>query len=67
MTRLAAVRGERDATAVAAALDSVRRDAAAQVNVMPAIVAAVKAYASVGEITAALTAVYGRYHEPVRF
>jgi len=27
----------------------------------------VKTYASVGELTAALTAVYGRYREPVRF
>jgi methylmalonyl-CoA mutase N-terminal domain/subunit len=34
---------------------------------MPSIVAAVKAYASVGEITAALTGVFGRYREPVRF
>jgi methylmalonyl-CoA mutase, N-terminal domain len=67
VARLAEVRGERDAAAVAIALDSVRRDAAAGANVMPAIVAAVKAYASVGEITAALTAVYGRYREPVRF
>jgi methylmalonyl-CoA mutase N-terminal domain/subunit len=67
VARLAEVRGERDAAAVAIALDSVHRDAAAGANVMPAIVAAVKAYASVGEITAALTAVYGRYREPVRF
>jgi methylmalonyl-CoA mutase N-terminal domain/subunit len=34
---------------------------------MPAIVAAVKAYASVGEITTALVSVVGRYREPVRF
>jgi methylmalonyl-CoA mutase N-terminal domain/subunit len=27
----------------------------------------VKVYATVGEITAALVAVYGRYREPVRF
>ena len=36
-------------------------------NTMPAIVTAVKAYASVGEITSALTEVYGRYREPIRF
>jgi methylmalonyl-CoA mutase N-terminal domain/subunit len=34
---------------------------------MPAIVEAVKAYASVGEITAALKLVFGAYREPVRF
>ena len=34
---------------------------------MPAIIAAVKAYASVGEITARADGVYGRYREPVRF
>jgi methylmalonyl-CoA mutase N-terminal domain/subunit len=34
-------------------------------NVMPAIVEAIKAYATVGEITGQLAAVYGRYREPV--
>ena len=34
---------------------------------MPAIMEAVKAYASVGEITNELVQVYGRYQEPVRF
>jgi len=67
VARLADMRRTRDAAAVARALDDVRRDAAAGANTMPAIVDAVKAYASVGEITAALVAVYGRYREPVRF
>jgi methylmalonyl-CoA mutase N-terminal domain/subunit len=34
---------------------------------MPALMAAVKAYATVGEMTQALVAVYGRYREPIRF
>ena len=34
---------------------------------MPASVAAVKAYASVGEITTRLVGVFGRYQEPLRF
>ncbi len=34
---------------------------------MPAIVEAVKAYASVGEITNRLVGVFGRYREPIRF
>ncbi|MFO1309998.1 MAG: methylmalonyl-CoA mutase family protein [Burkholderiales bacterium] len=61
------VRRAREAGAVARALDDVRRAAAARENAMPAIVAAVKAYATVGEITAALVSVVGRYREPVRF
>jgi methylmalonyl-CoA mutase N-terminal domain/subunit len=64
---LAEVRRTRDAAAVARTLDAVRRTAAGGVNTMPAIVDAVKAYASVGEITAALVDVFGRFREPVRF
>ncbi len=64
---LEAVRAERDAGLVADALARVRSAAAQGQNVMPAIVEAVKAYASVGEITAELVAVYGRYREAIRF
>ncbi|MBP8007017.1 MAG: methylmalonyl-CoA mutase [Burkholderiales bacterium] len=67
VARLADVRRTRDAAAVAQSIEGVRRAAADGVNTMPAIVAAVKAYATVGEITAALTSVVGRYREPVRF
>ncbi|MEW5864140.1 MAG: methylmalonyl-CoA mutase family protein [Pseudomonadota bacterium] len=61
------VRAERDGRSVARALERVRADARAGVNVMPAIMEAVKAYASVGEITRMLVDVFGRYREPVRF
>jgi methylmalonyl-CoA mutase, N-terminal domain len=61
------MRRERDAPLVEAALVSVRRAAEEGGNVMPAVMEAVKAYASVGEITRRLTEVYGRYQEPVRF
>ncbi|MFO1219709.1 MAG: acyl-CoA mutase large subunit family protein [Burkholderiaceae bacterium] len=61
------LRGERDAGAVQAALAQLRADAQAGRNVMPALMRAVKAYASVGEMTQELVAVYGRYREPVRF
>src|SRR5690606_29671893 len=64
---LARVRAERDDAAVARALDRVARDAAAGANLMPAIVEAVKAYASVGEITKQMVKVFGRYREPLRF
>jgi methylmalonyl-CoA mutase N-terminal domain/subunit len=61
------VRAERDEAAVARALERVARDAQAGVNLMPAIVEAVKAYASVGEITHQMVKVFGRYREPIRF
>ena len=64
---LGAIRRERDAKPVAAALARVRRAAEERANVMPAVVDAMKAYASVGEVTHELAAVYGRYREPVRF
>ncbi len=67
VARLAEVRTEREGPRVAAALASVRVSAESGSNVMPAIVEAVKAYATVGEITQLLAAVYGRYREPVRF
>jgi methylmalonyl-CoA mutase N-terminal domain/subunit len=60
-------RAERDNAAVTRALQRVARDARAAVNLMPAIVDAVKAYASVGEITNQMVTVFGRYIEPVRF
>ena len=65
--RLEEVRATRDAGAVAAALAAVSAAARSQRNTMPAIVAAVKAYATVGEITRALESVFGRYQEPTRF
>ena len=61
------VRARRDAFGVRDALARVRQDAQTGVNVMPAIIAAVKAYASVGEITRELVDVFGRHREPIRF
>jgi methylmalonyl-CoA mutase N-terminal domain/subunit len=65
--RIVQLREERDGAAVEATLAKLVTDAQAGVNVMPAIMAAVKAYATVGEMTDALVSVYGRYQEPVRF
>ena len=64
---LADQRRQRDAIAVARALERVEADARSGANLMPAIVQAVKAYASVGEITERLVGVFGRFVEPVRF
>ncbi|OGA70729.1 MAG: methylmalonyl-CoA mutase [Betaproteobacteria bacterium RIFCSPLOWO2_12_FULL_65_14] len=61
------IRGERDNAKLKAALARLATDARAERNVMPAIMDAVKAYASVGEITRELAKVYGRYKEPIRF
>ena len=61
------VRGERDAARVGAALARVEADARSGANLMPAIMEAVKAYASVGEITRVMVGVFGRFREPVRF
>ncbi len=48
-----------------AALDEVERRARGTENLMPAILAAVEAYATVGEISDALRRAFGEYHESV--
>jgi methylmalonyl-CoA mutase N-terminal domain/subunit len=60
------VRRERSNDAVARALATLRADAEAGRNVMPALMDAVKAYATVGEMTNAMVDVYGRFQEPTR-
>ena len=64
---LNAVKAERSQAEVDRTLAMVKAAAEADDNVMPAIVAAVKAYATVGEITKKLVEVYGYYQEPIRF
>ncbi len=64
---LNAVKAERDQGEVDRTLAMVKAAAQADDNVMPAIVAAVKAYATVGEITKKMVEVYGYYQEPIRF
>ena len=61
------VRSRRDGAEASAGLTRIRGAAEAGENVMPAMVDAVKAYTTVGEITDALVEVYGRYQEPIRF
>jgi methylmalonyl-CoA mutase N-terminal domain/subunit len=58
---------ERDGDAVDAALTRVKEAAAGKENVMPSIMAAVTAYATVGEIMGALRDEFGAFREPVRF
>jgi methylmalonyl-CoA mutase N-terminal domain/subunit len=62
--RLAGVRQRRSPAAVDETLARVGADAAvSEVNLMPAILDAVRAYATVGEIVGALSAVFGRWAE----
>jgi methylmalonyl-CoA mutase N-terminal domain/subunit len=64
--RLNAVRASRDLQAVSAALNKVREAAANSQNVMPAMMDAVRVYATLGEITKTLKQVFGEFREPVR-
>ncbi len=64
--RLAEVRSGRDAGAVESALAGVREACAGTANVMPAMIRAVRAYASLGEIVAVMKQVLGEYREPIR-
>ena len=64
LARLRKVKVDRDDDRVRAALDRIRRDAAdPTVNLMPAILDAVTAHVTVGEITAALESVFGTWTE----
>jgi methylmalonyl-CoA mutase N-terminal domain/subunit len=63
--RLQALRKERSATAVKQALDAVRATARGKDNLMPIILGAVKAEATLGEVSDALRDVFGEYRETV--
>ncbi|MBO8141257.1 MAG: methylmalonyl-CoA mutase family protein [Firmicutes bacterium] len=61
--RLARVRARRDEEQVRRALASVRHAAAGPGNLVPPVLEAVKAYATLGEIVDELRAVFGEYDE----
>jgi methylmalonyl-CoA mutase N-terminal domain/subunit len=62
--RLDSVRRKRSSQAVDAALEKVAADAADPlVNLVPSILAAARAYATVGEVVGALASVFGRWAE----
>jgi len=63
--RLHALRAKRETTKTKAALAELERRAKSTENLLPAILTAVEAYATVGEISDALRRVYGEYHESV--
>ena len=65
LKRLAIVKDRRSSETVAAALNRIISDAGdISVNLMPALIDAVKADCTLGEITTALEGVFGGYREP---
>ena len=63
--RLRRLRATRDPAAATAALEVLERAATSSDNLMPLILAAVEAWCTVGEISAALRRVFGEYRETV--
>lgn len=59
--KLEVLKAERDATAVAAALNALAKAAAGTENLMPYILSAVEAYATLGEISDILRKEFGEY------
>ena len=65
--RMAAMRQRRDQSRVDAALERLKQAARTDENVVPAMLDAVRAYATLYEIRHALEEVFGAYQEPVFF
>jgi methylmalonyl-CoA mutase N-terminal domain/subunit len=64
LAELARVRAERDSTRVAAALEGVGEAARGSANLLDAILPAVDAYATIGEVCATLEREFGSYQPP---
>src|SRR5579859_2289112 len=65
IARLNALRSRRDSARTRSALAELQRRATTTENLLPAILAAVESYATVGEISDALRRVFGEYQESV--
>jgi methylmalonyl-CoA mutase N-terminal domain/subunit len=65
IARLNALRAKRDSALAKSALAELQRRAVTTENLLPAILAAVEAYATIGEISDALRRVFGEYQESV--
>jgi methylmalonyl-CoA mutase N-terminal domain/subunit len=63
--RIQALRARRDAATWKQAIDAIRTTAGTGDSLMPHIVTAVDAYATVGEISDAMRGIFGEYHETV--
>lgn len=67
ITKVQRIRQQRDNVLVNKLLTKIREDAMEDKNLMPSIIAAVKEYATVGEIIQILKDVYGEFEEPIFF
>ncbi|WP_459545522.1 methylmalonyl-CoA mutase family protein [Nocardia sp. X0981] len=67
LKRLAEVKAHRDSAAVRATLAALSRSAEGDDNLMPRLIDCANAYCTVGEMTAALKAVWGEFRQPVVF
>ena len=67
IARTEKVKAERDDAEVAKTLDNLRQAIKDGVNTMPAIIEAVKAYATLGEIAGLMREEFGEFDEPVGF
>jgi methylmalonyl-CoA mutase N-terminal domain/subunit len=65
IARLNAFRAKRDFSRTKSALAELQRRAATTENLLPAILTAVEAYATIGEISDALRRVFGEYQESI--
>jgi len=65
VARLKALRAKRDTNKTQSALEELARRASGKENLLPAILSAVEAYATVGEISDTLRQVFGEYQESV--
>lgn len=65
--RLAKLRADRDQSAVDDALDRLAAAARNDTNLMPPMLDAARAYATLGEMRSKLEDVYGRFKEPIGF
>lgn len=65
IARLKALRARRDTAKAKAALDEIDRRARSNENLMPAILAAVESYSTVGEISDTLRRAFGEHQESV--
>ncbi|OLC00036.1 MAG: methylmalonyl-CoA mutase [Candidatus Rokubacteria bacterium 13_1_40CM_68_15] len=67
VAKLQRVRRERDGGVVGSALRRLGEEARGSANLMPPIMEAVKAYATLGEIAQAMKNVFGEHKEPVKW
>ena len=67
ISKVQKIRQERNNVLVDKLLAQIKEDAIADKNLMPSIIAAVKEYATVGEIIGLLKECYGEFQEPIFF